>query len=153
MLIFFNIRRYRDRFWSVDKSQDPLVFFAITVATRCSDRWLCVCCLLTVTPEWGTGMTKWKALTTSYWWRYLYMDGNLNFIQVLHIRSSSFFLIRYLSLFLSYQVTISWKETSLLTFFWHFWAPQAECHLIPLYSRESRHLRGRYLQNSTARTF
>ena len=31
-------------FWSVDKSQDPLVFFAITVVARCSDKWLCICC-------------------------------------------------------------------------------------------------------------
>ena len=56
---------------------------------------------------------------------------------------------------LSIQVIISRKGTLLLSFSYVFflslWAPQMECHLVSLYSREGRHLYGRYLKNSAAR--
>ena len=52
---------------------------------------------------------------------------------------------------LSNQVRISEKETLLLSFSnvpSGHWAPQAECHLVLLYSREDWHLNSRYLNNS-----
>ena len=48
-----------------------------------------------------------------------------------------------------------WKKTFLWRFakcpFWVFWAPQAERHLVPLYSRVVRRLYGRCLQNVATR--
>lgn len=44
-----------------------------------------------------------------------------------------------------------WKET-LMSFFlnvfsWEFWAPRCDCYIVPWYSREGRHLYGRFLPN------